>query len=54
MPPKGDIDHLIILDRNVDFMTPLCTQLILGGLIDDFYGIKNNVIMVEPAALGIK
>ena len=38
MTPK--IDNLIIIDRNVDFITPLMTQLTYEGLIDENFGIK--------------
>ena len=34
------IDVIILLDRSVDFLTPLCTQLTYEELIDDVYGIK--------------
>ena len=40
---KGDIDTLIILDRSIDFVTPLCTQLTYHGLIDEIFSIKNNL-----------
>ena len=34
------IDAIILLDRSVDFLTPLCTQLTYEGLIDEVYKIK--------------
>ena len=34
------IDNLIIIDRNVDYMTPMMTQLTYEGLIDENFGIK--------------
>jgi len=34
-------DSLIILDRRVDMITPLLTQLTYEGLIDELVGIKN-------------
>lgn len=36
------IESLIIIDREVDFITPLLTQLTYEGLIDEKYGIKNS------------
>ena len=33
------IDTLILLDRTVDLVTPLSTQLTYEGLIDEIYGI---------------
>jgi hypothetical protein len=38
------IESLIIIDREVDFITPLLTQLTYEGLIDEKYGIKNSII----------
>lgn len=42
-PPEisDKIDSLIILDRQVDMITPLLTQLTYEGLIDELIGIKN-------------
>jgi hypothetical protein len=34
-------DSLIILDRRVDMITPLLTQLTYEGLVDELIGIKN-------------
>lgn len=39
---KGAIDQLILLDRSIDLLTPLATQLTYEGLIDEFYGIRQN------------
>ena len=36
------IESLIIIDREVDFITPLLTQLTYEGLIDEKFGIKNS------------
>ena len=36
------IDCLLLIDRNVDLLTPLCTQLTYEGLIDEIYGISNS------------
>lgn len=35
-------DNLLLLDRNVDLLTPLATQLTYEGLIDEVYGIQNS------------
>jgi hypothetical protein len=35
------MDCLIILDRKVDMVTPMLTQLTYAGLIDELVGIKN-------------
>ena len=36
----ANIDSLILLDRSVDMVTPLSSQLTYEGLIDETYGIK--------------
>lgn len=38
---KGSIDQLIILDRSIDVMSALTTQLTYEGLIGTFYNIFN-------------
>ncbi|KAK4050172.1 Vacuolar protein-sorting-associated protein 33 [Microbotryomycetes sp. JL201] len=45
----GMIDSMIVLDRTVDLVTPLCTQLTYEGLIDEVIGIKNSHIDVDPS-----
>ena len=35
------INTLILIDNNIDRMTPLSTQLTYEGLIDEIYNIKN-------------
>ncbi|XP_050088887.1 vacuolar protein sorting-associated protein 33A [Anopheles aquasalis] len=41
---KGVIDQMIILDRSVDLMSVLATQLTYEGLIDEIYGINNTTV----------
>ena len=36
------IDSLLILDRSVDLLTPLLSQLTYEGLIDEIFGIHNR------------
>ena len=45
----GQIDSLIVLDRQVDMVSPLCTQLTYEGLIDEVIGIKNCFVEVDAA-----
>ncbi|KAA0187593.1 Vacuolar protein sorting-associated protein 33A, partial [Hyalella azteca] len=45
------IDQLIILDRGVDLITPLATQLTYEGLIDLCFGIKNSVVKLPESRL---
>jgi hypothetical protein len=40
---------MVILDRQADIVTPLCTQLTYEGLIDEIIGIKKNSLEVNPA-----
>lgn len=41
---KGAIDQLIILDRSIDVLSALATQLTYEGLVDEFYGINNTTV----------
>ncbi|KAJ6161095.1 hypothetical protein N7470_004491 [Penicillium chermesinum] len=50
--PSADIENLIIIDREVDFGTPLLTQLTYEGLIDEYVGIKNNQADVDTSVVG--
>ncbi|KAF8980525.1 hypothetical protein BGZ46_004066 [Entomortierella lignicola] len=43
------IDSLIIIDRSVDMVTPLCTQLTYEGLIDEIFHIKNSFVEVDAS-----
>ncbi len=38
------VDNLILIDRNVDYITPMMTQLTYEGLIDENFGIKYSMI----------
>lgn len=42
------IDCLLLLDRTVDLLTPLMTQLTYEGLIDEIYGITNGTVKLPP------
>ncbi|KAG8965490.1 hypothetical protein FRC00_001654, partial [Tulasnella sp. 408] len=42
-------DSLIIIDRSVDMVTPLLTQLTYEGLLDEVIGVKNSHIEVDAA-----
>lgn len=39
------MDYMILLDRQVDPLSPLVTQLTYEGLIDEFFGISNSKFM---------
>ncbi|GBB83477.1 hypothetical protein RclHR1_01020018 [Rhizophagus clarus] len=47
-----NIDSLIILDRSVDLISPLCTQLTYEGLIDEVFGIRASHVEVDSAIVG--
>ncbi|NXP39423.1 VP33A protein, partial [Leiothrix lutea] len=43
-------DTLLLLDRNVDLLTPLATQLTYEGLIDEIYGIQNMLSLIPQCS----
>ncbi|XP_003745503.1 vacuolar protein sorting-associated protein 33A [Galendromus occidentalis] len=43
-PQVAQIDTLFLLDRSVDLLSPLATQLTYEGLLDEMYGIKDSFI----------
>ena len=45
------IDSLIIIDRRVDLITPLLTQLTYEGLVDELFGIKNCMYVAQRVVL---
>ncbi|KAA8644104.1 hypothetical protein EYZ11_008430 [Aspergillus tanneri] len=51
--PSADTESLVIIDRDVDFSTPLLTQLTYEGLIDETVGIKQNQADVDTAIVGM-
>ncbi|WVW86768.1 hypothetical protein I302_108822 [Kwoniella bestiolae CBS 10118] len=48
---SSQVDGLIILDRSVDWITPMLTQLTYEGMLDEFVGIKNSHIEVDSTLL---
>lgn len=40
------MDYMILLDRQVDPLSPLVTQLTYEGLIDEFLGITNSKAII--------
>ena len=40
-----------IFDRAIDMITPLCTQFVYEGLLDDYFGINFNSIKIDPKIL---
>ena len=37
---------IVLIDRDVDMVTPLCTQLTYEGLIDEIIGVQNGSVEV--------
>eukprot|EP01132_Coremiostelium_polycephalum_P003640 gene3640-4532_t len=46
-PYSTEIDSLILMDRDVDMITPMCTPLTYEGLIDEYYSINNNRVYFD-------
>ena len=38
-----EIESIILIDRSVDLITPMCSQLTYEGLVSELYGITNNL-----------
>ncbi|XP_043266692.1 vacuolar protein sorting-associated protein 33A [Venturia canescens] len=45
---SAPIEHLLLLDRSIDLLSPLVTQLTYEGLIDEIFGIKNTTVHLPP------
>ena len=43
---------MVLLDREVDCVTPMCTQLTFEGLVDETLGIKNGSVTLDAASGG--
>lgn len=52
LTPSATAESLIIIDREVDPVTPLLTQLTYEGLIDELFGIQNSQTDVDPTIVG--
>ena len=48
-PIVPEFDSVMLIDREVDMVTPLCTQLTYAGLIDELYGIRNGIVELDAA-----
>jgi vacuolar protein sorting-associated protein 33A len=49
---RRDIDTLVVLDREIDLVSPLISPLTYEGLIDDIIGIDNGKIRLAAELLG--
>ena len=52
LTPSTTNESVIIIDREVDFVTPLLTQLTYEGLIDELFTIQNNQAKVDSTIVG--
>lgn len=43
-----NINHLVLIDREVDLVTPLLSQLTYGGLLDEVFGIAAGDVVHSP------
>ncbi|KAI1168713.1 Sec1-like protein [Nemania serpens] len=50
--PSTSLEGVVIIDREVDFVTPLLTQLTYEGLIDEVWGIQNSQADVDSTIVG--
>jgi len=50
----GGIDTLILLDRTVDIVTPMCTQFTYEGLLDEVLGLSCGQIRSEPSTTAVE
>lgn len=42
---NSQIDRVLVIDRSIDLLTPLLTQLTYEGLIDEKYGIEHSSLV---------
>ncbi|KAI5867055.1 vacuolar protein sorting 33A-like protein [Durotheca rogersii] len=52
LSPSNTVESVIIIDREVDLVTPLLTQLTYEGLLDEVWGIQNNQTDVDSTIVG--
>lgn len=52
LTPSTTTESIIIIDREVDFVTPLLTQLTYEGLIDEVFGVQNSQTEVDSTIVG--
>ncbi|KAG7012914.1 Vacuolar protein-sorting-associated protein 33-like protein [Cucurbita argyrosperma subsp. argyrosperma] len=47
-----EINTLILLDREVDMVTPMCSQLTYEGLVDEFLQVNNGAVELDSSIMG--
>ncbi|KNC96078.1 hypothetical protein, variant [Spizellomyces punctatus DAOM BR117] len=51
-PGFSEIDAMVVIDRTVDLITPMSTQLTYEGLIDEVFGIRSTFVELDPSMIG--
>ncbi|XP_019426709.1 PREDICTED: vacuolar protein-sorting-associated protein 33 homolog [Lupinus angustifolius] len=49
-----EINTVILLDREVDMVTPLCSQLTYEGLLDEFLHVSNGSVELDASIMGLQ
>lgn len=49
----GPIHSMLLLDRELDLVTPMCTQLTYEGLLDEVMGVNNGFVQVGGTRLHV-
>ncbi|KAI4351470.1 hypothetical protein L6164_005838 [Bauhinia variegata] len=49
-----EINTLILIDREVDMVTPLCSQLTYEGLLDEFLHVNNGSVELDASIMGVQ
>lgn len=47
-----EINTLILLDREVDMITPMCSQLTYEGLVDELLHVNNGAVELDASIMG--
>ncbi|KAK8934362.1 hypothetical protein KSP39_PZI014643 [Platanthera zijinensis] len=48
----SEINMLILIDREVDMVTPMCFQLTYEGLLDEILQVNNGAVEVDASVIG--
>ncbi|KJE88792.1 vacuolar protein sorting-associated protein 33A [Capsaspora owczarzaki ATCC 30864] len=49
-----EIDTILLIDRTIDLVTPLCTQLTYEGLLDESFSIEHSFVTLNADITGNK
>ncbi|XP_047330003.1 vacuolar protein-sorting-associated protein 33 homolog [Impatiens glandulifera] len=48
-----EINTLILIDREVDMVTPMCSQLTYEGLLDECLQVNNGAVELDASVMGV-